>query len=316
MARCDVRAVFLPALAGAAFWMLSTRGIAAEAPTAVHKPPPTAADDPFGAGDAPSDPFGAPNRPADAPTAPQADAPRPAPQPSAPPKPAAVPGPKPLYRHTREAIEKALDSPTEMEFIETPLSDVVDYLKDYHGIEIQFDQRPLERSGWIPSEAVMMSLRGVSLRTALNLMLRRLNLAWTIENEVLLITTPEELESRRTTEVYDVTDLVACRDENDRAWHDLDPLVSAARGAAGGPRATASEAVTGATFGNTAVLVVTESQPGHERVAALLAKIRKLVAERGPKGEAPRRNRPEPKNPPEPAGENASAGGGKGGGFF
>jgi hypothetical protein len=39
--------------------------------------------------------------------------------------------------------------------------------------------------------------------------------------------------------------------------------------------------------------MVTQSPPGHDRVAALLAKIRKLVAQRGPQGEAPRRNRPE-----------------------
>jgi len=32
-------------------------------------------------------------------------------------------------------IEQALAAPTQLEFIETPLSDVVEYLKDYHEIE-------------------------------------------------------------------------------------------------------------------------------------------------------------------------------------
>ena len=45
----------------------------------------------------------------------------------------------------RSAAEKKIDeqlhSPTEVEFVEMPLSEVVDYLKDLHGIEIQIDPR-------------------------------------------------------------------------------------------------------------------------------------------------------------------------------
>ena len=36
-------------------------------------------------------------------------------------------------------IREALDQPTQMEFVDTPLKDVVDYLRDLHHIEIQLD---------------------------------------------------------------------------------------------------------------------------------------------------------------------------------
>ena len=42
-------------------------------------------------------------------------------------------------------IQDALKSPTEMSFVETPLSQVIDYLKDYHKIEIQLDRRVLTK---------------------------------------------------------------------------------------------------------------------------------------------------------------------------
>ena len=44
-------------------------------------------------------------------------------------------------------IEEALKQPTQIEFVETPLKDVVDYLKDLHHIEIQLDSAGLEGSG-------------------------------------------------------------------------------------------------------------------------------------------------------------------------
>ena len=45
------------------------------------------------------------------------------------------------------AIEKALQSPTQLEFVDTPLTNVIDYLKDYHQIEIQLDKKAMEEGG-------------------------------------------------------------------------------------------------------------------------------------------------------------------------
>jgi len=105
-------------------------------------------------------------------------------------------------------IEEALKSPTQLEFIETPLQDVLDYLKDYHKIEIQVDRKSLSDVGLDRRRSRSPRTSGVSLRSALKLTLRDLDLTYVIEDEVLLITTPEEAETRLTTKVYPVADLV------------------------------------------------------------------------------------------------------------
>ncbi len=105
-------------------------------------------------------------------------------------------------------IEDALKSPTQIEFTEAALSDVIDYLKDLHKIEIQIDSKALSEVGIEPSAPVTRNLKGISLRSALRLMLRDLGLTYLIKNEVLLITTPEEADNQLTTKVYPVADLV------------------------------------------------------------------------------------------------------------
>jgi len=107
-----------------------------------------------------------------------------------------------------EAIFDALDDTTTLEFIETPLQDVVDYLKDLHGIEIQIDHRALEDVGIGSDTPITRNLKGITLRSALRLMLKEMDLTYVVRDEVLQITTPEEAESELTTKVYPVADLV------------------------------------------------------------------------------------------------------------
>ena len=107
-----------------------------------------------------------------------------------------------------EKILKALDDPTTLEFIETPLQDAVDYIKDFHGIEIQLDTKALEGAGIMVDTPVTRNLKGISLRSALRLMLKQLELTYVIQNEVLLITTPDEANTKQVVKVYPVADLV------------------------------------------------------------------------------------------------------------
>jgi len=111
-------------------------------------------------------------------------------------------------------IEAALSSPTQLEFIQTPLQDVVDYLKDLHKIEIQIDRKAFQDQGLDASTLpVTANLKGISLRSALNLVLHNLDLTYLVEDEVLLITTPEAGARRLTTKVYRVADLIAADDQ-------------------------------------------------------------------------------------------------------
>lgn len=107
-----------------------------------------------------------------------------------------------------QKITAALKAPTTLEFMETPLSDVVEYLKDLHKIEIQLDTKALSDVGVSPDTPITRNLKGVALRSALRLMLGELDLTYVIDNEVLLLTTPEKADAKLATKVYPVADLV------------------------------------------------------------------------------------------------------------
>jgi len=107
-----------------------------------------------------------------------------------------------------EAILAALQEPTSLQFIETKLFDVVDFLREKHAVQIHIDQRALNELG-IPSDTpITLNLSGIPLRSGLELMLRELDLTWTIESDVLLITTAERAETLLITKTYEVADLL------------------------------------------------------------------------------------------------------------
>src|SRR5262249_5994045 len=105
-------------------------------------------------------------------------------------------------------IREALREPTALEFFETPLSDVVDYLKDLHGIEVQLDLKALGDEGIAMETPVTLKMKGVSLKTGLRTMLDRIDLTYVIRDEVLMITTPSRAADELTTRVYPVADIV------------------------------------------------------------------------------------------------------------
>jgi hypothetical protein len=106
-------------------------------------------------------------------------------------------------------IYAELNKPTVLEFIETPLTDVIAYLKDYHKIEIQLDQKLLDDAGISSDVPITRDLRGISLRSALDILLRELDLTWIVDSEVLLITTKDEAKKRLETRTYDVQVLMS-----------------------------------------------------------------------------------------------------------
>ncbi|MCE9547017.1 MAG: hypothetical protein K8T25_16200, partial [Planctomycetia bacterium] len=117
-------------------------------------------------------------------------------------------------QHTSQSEVKIMDQlkePTKLDFEETPLDDVIDYLKDLHGIPIMLDSKALEDVGVSSDTPVTMrNVRGISLRSALKLMLRKIDptLTYAIQDETLMITTKEGAQQNLVTKVYPVGDLV------------------------------------------------------------------------------------------------------------
>ncbi|HZZ74019.1 MAG TPA: hypothetical protein VFE24_17330 [Pirellulales bacterium] len=101
-----------------------------------------------------------------------------------------------------------LDKPSAVEFIDTPLKDVTDFIGQRHGINIQFDDKAMKDGGIGTDTPINVNLKGISLRSILRLVLHPLGLTYVIKDEVLLITTQEAANTMLVTKVYPVADLV------------------------------------------------------------------------------------------------------------
>ncbi len=107
-----------------------------------------------------------------------------------------------------QRLEAALSERTDLAFVDTPLTDAIDFLEDVHGISIIIDTAALTDEGVDPSAPVNLELSGITLRSALKLMLGPLQLTYVIEDEVMKITTQVKADEVLSTRVYPVADLV------------------------------------------------------------------------------------------------------------
>jgi hypothetical protein len=107
-----------------------------------------------------------------------------------------------------ERIRRALTSHTEIDFLDTPLRDALNYLKDHHAIQIWPNEQAMTDEGIAIDTPVTLSIRGVRLESALDLLLRPLHLDYVIEDEVLKITTHEQEQQIWQLEAYPVRDLL------------------------------------------------------------------------------------------------------------
>jgi len=99
--------------------------------------------------------------------------------------------------------------------------DVVLFLREYMGTNVVVRWRALEQVGIPPDVKMTIDLRDVTVETALKTMLRDVNLpdanltlTYAIKDGVLVISTPQDL-NKRTTVVYDVSEIVEGAEESD-----------------------------------------------------------------------------------------------------
>lgn len=184
-------------------------------------------------------------------------------------------GVSPVEEESTKKIKQALVSPTTLEFVDTPLSDVVDYLRDFHHIEIQLDKKALDNVGIASDTPITKSLRDVSLRSALRLVLKQLGLTYIIQGGMLLITTPEEADNGLETKVYPVGDLVLPPNSTAETSPEFEPLVKLIKSTV---KPTAWEESGGVgsiiPFENSLSLTICQTQDVQEEVQQLLEQLR------------------------------------------
>ena len=165
-------------------------------------------------------------------------------------------------------IREALDEETTLEFIECPLQDICDYISDSHEISVQIDKRALAEIGLESDVPVTRNLRGVSLRSALNLILDEHELSWVVRDEVLLITSTAAANAKASVRVHNVADLTG-----GDTTHKLAGAIEAVLGGQTPDDGPPSVRIVPYQH----VLIVRGTEQGHREVAELLLQIRTSV---------------------------------------
>lgn len=181
-----------------------------------------------------------------------------------------------------EQIRAALKGRTALDFTEDSFSNIIDYLKEYHKIEIQLDRKALEEVGFATDKQITVHLKDISLRSALRLLLRAEGLTYMVQDEVLLITTPDEAANKLITEVYPVADLVLPAGASGAEEADFDSLIELITSCVqpttwdevGGPGSIAP-------FENNMSLVLSQTEEVHEEITDLLQTLRAIKAGKG-----------------------------------
>ncbi len=183
---------------------------------------------------------------------------------------------------SEKSIRLALEKTVEVKCTKTPLHEAVQSLEDQVGVELVLDLKALGDVGIEARTPLSYNIAGVKLRSALDLMLRELNLTWAIFRDVLLITSPDANDVLIRTKVYDVADLPSFQSKKGAGVVDYDSLIEAITSSVGhgrwdgvgGPGSIRAYDGTGIQ-----VLVVSQTYDLHEQIASLLADIREI---RGP----------------------------------
>jgi hypothetical protein len=93
---------------------------------------------------------------------------------------------------TTQRILSALWGDTRLDFIKTPLRDVVKFVKDQHEIPIALDEPRLREARIEADVPITRTIKGFSLHSALRQILGKIGLTYAIREEALVLTTAEE----------------------------------------------------------------------------------------------------------------------------
>jgi hypothetical protein len=103
----------------------------------------------------------------------------------------AAKGPAPRPPAISEKMQQLLLAQTEIDLADTPLREVAAYFADRHQIEIRFDEKAIRDAGLTADAPVTVQLKRTTLRSALRLAVSKAKLAYVVEGDAIVITTPE-----------------------------------------------------------------------------------------------------------------------------
>ncbi|MEO1999164.1 MAG: hypothetical protein ABGZ17_28290, partial [Planctomycetaceae bacterium] len=113
-----------------------------------------------------------------------------------------------IRTETELQIEESLNRQISLHFDNSPLKEVMRHVSTVANINVVLDSLGLEEEGVTTNDPVSIDVDGIRLRSALKLMLEPKKLAFTIEDDVLKITSEIRQQGRMAPVTYPVADLV------------------------------------------------------------------------------------------------------------
>jgi hypothetical protein len=107
-----------------------------------------------------------------------------------------------------KAILRSLDTDISVDFKNTPLNQVVDFLHDRLGQPIVVDDAALKAAEISYDAPITFSVKRISVRTLLRKILADVGLAYAIRDEAIEITTPQRAREANVARVYYIGDLL------------------------------------------------------------------------------------------------------------
>ncbi|MBI1899962.1 MAG: hypothetical protein HYS13_02455 [Planctomycetia bacterium] len=171
---------------------------------------------------------------------------------------------------SRARIERALGERTKLRFDNDSLRAVGDEIEARHKIPVLFDEKALDDVRVSVHTPITKSLEGVTLRSALRLILEEHELAYVIDEGLLVVTSKTEAESMLHTVIYEVPDLLY---EEGFDVADADSLVEVITSTVE-PQSWEEAGGAGSLACLLETLVISSTDEVHDKTAAMLAALR------------------------------------------
>lgn len=154
---------------------------------------------------------------------------------------------------------------TKIQFVDTPLTEVIGYLQKLHHVPIQLDRAVLKRDGFDPEMKLSVEIESLVLPVALDLLTKQHGLGWYVEGGALVLTSYDEADLRMSPRIYKLSQLDAAG-----AAKVLTKVVFPSSWSEQGGEANL------AVIRDRNVLVIRQNREGHEAVESLLTQLEQL----------------------------------------
>jgi len=130
--------------------------------------------------------------------------------------------------HARKQAEEKLKMPISLDFADTPLARVLDFIRDATDLCVVCDRVSMEEEGVTPQTPVTVYVQDTSLANALELLLDPMQLGFTLREGVIFVRSKAALQSDMEVRVYECDDLLEAAERAGK-----DPVAAAPGKAAG-----------------------------------------------------------------------------------